>query len=288
MKLDFSLYGLLNHFLFFGLGFFIALVTAKKVKKKPVENHVPATPDTVVKKENKFALFIKRRIIRIILTVLYLVIFFVFLRYKQISYTHFITFGISFILFFLFFRLKKIMSTLFVLLIIGILTVFILFNRSLYLLFHEEVIGRIEIQNVSAGFIKMKITKLDDGDVTKVHKNIRVKGTQFGIFCYQLYYKKWLSFIGVEHKFMWAGVMGVKFNLEKNGRAKAKLDIYILDPSNFAKNQKIWNNLEQKELLLPGVRTVQRVIILKTPVKNAVYKIIKHRTGQTTIERKKQ
>lgn len=280
MKLDLSLYGILNHILATGLGFFIALVFSKKKDKKKQDT------DSVPENSNKVLKFVKRRIIRLTLALLYLALFIIFFRYPNFYYTQLITLAVSTVIFFLFFRLKKIMGTFFFLILISFIVMFVMLNRSLYLLFKEETIGKIKITSMSPEFITMRIQELQDGEVEKTHKSVRVKGRQIGVFAYQLFYKKWISFIGFEHKFLWSGVLGVKFKLAEKGRAKAKLDIYILDPSNYAKNQKIWTNLEQKELFLPGVRTVQRLIVLKTPVKGAVYKVIKHRTGQLTIERK--
>ncbi len=286
MKLDYSLYGLLNHFLATGLGFFIALLASKKKKKQKSSLETSRRQDYQQgeKQANPVVKFIKTRFIRVSLAVLYIVVFFLFFRYSKFHYTQLITLAVSAIIFFLFLRLKKIIGSVFVLLIIAFIAMFIMLNRSLYLLFKEETVGRIKIINSAADFITMRIEELDDGDIKKVHEKVRVRGNQIGIFAYQLYYKKWISFLGFEHKFLWAGVLGVKFRLAKRDRAKANLDIYILDPNNYAKNQKIWTNLEQKELFLPGVRTVQRLIVLKIPVKGLVYKIIKHRTGQITIE----
>ncbi len=289
MKLDLSLYGLLNHILMTGLGFFIALVFSKKKKKSSSENNEPLkSENSAGTKKSSLLKFVKSRIIRVGLAFFYIIIFFIFFRYSKISISQLITLVVSTGLFFLFFKLKKVMGTLFFLMIIAIVVMFVMLNRSLYLLFKEEVVGRIKITSVAPGFITMKIQELDDGEVKKTHEKVRVQGNQIGVFAYQLFYKKWMSFLGVDHKFLWAGALGVNFKLSKQGRAKANLDIYILDPDNYAKNQKIWTRMEQRELFLPGVRTVQRIIVLKSPIKGATYKVIKHRTGQLTLEIKRK
>lgn len=289
--MNFSLSAMLNYFLFIGLGFFLALFITKKRKKSKVKANPVVNKKTSDSKESyntkigKKPSFISNRLIRLVLLVLYLIIFFIFFKYNSFSFYQLIAFISSFLIFLAFFRLKKIIGTLFILLIIALIILVVMFNRSMYLLFHEETVGKIKIVEVKPTYLKLRVVKIEGNLVTKVYKSVKVEGSQFGVYCYQIYYKKWLSFIGFEHKFHWSAVMGLKFSELERGRAKAKVDIYVLNPENFIKNDKLWRKLEKRELILPGIRSVQRIFVIKTPVKGAVYKLIKHRTGQVSLER---
>ena len=287
--MDFSLYALKNHFLAAGLGFFLSFVFAKKKVSRPKDemhnSDFMEHGQELDTRINKRFLFFKERIIRLILFVIYLAVFFIFFSYKKISVSLVWTFVVSFLIFFAFFKFKKLMGSAFVILLALFIAFVILFNRSLYILFHEEVIGRIKIVKLESGYVTVDVKELSGNETIKQYKNIKLRGNQFGIFSYRLFYKKWLSFLGLEHKLYWAGVIGLKISdVDTSGRANASAEIVMLDPSNYIKKARFWKMLEKRELILPGVRNVQKDFIFKSPVLGRVYKVIKHRTGNLTIE----
>lgn len=283
--MDFSLSALLNYFLFTGLGIFTALFIFKKTvkTKKPILEKENPTKTT----SHKPVIFsyLRKRIIRFIFLILYLALFLIYLNYAKISIHQILFFFYSFLIFACYLKFKKTLGIAFTLLIIGLIAVIIMFNRSMYLLFSEETVGRITVKTIQNNTVTVKIEELKSARVIRTQEEVRLTGSQFGVYAYQMMYKKWLVFIGFEHKFHWAGVVGVKIGDFNRGQAHADMDIRLLDPDNFFKDNAFWTKLEKRELILPGVRTVQRLFVIKTPVEGAVYKLIKHRTGQITLER---
>eukprot|EP01059_Diplonema_ambulator_P017882 TRINITY_DN2999_c0_g3_i1.p1 TRINITY_DN2999_c0_g3~~TRINITY_DN2999_c0_g3_i1.p1 ORF type:complete len:287 (+),score=63.16 TRINITY_DN2999_c0_g3_i1:42-863(+) len=150
----------------------------------------------------------------------------------------------------------------------------ILFTRSLYVLLHEETMGTIKIYR-----------KYDDSEEFTAHiattpiippSIVEGTGDSIGVLIHEILLSPFLTFLGFDSRLSWSSVVAID---ERSQTHKP-----ILTVSSIAHDS--WITLERLPWI-PGVRAIERKIVMKSAPDGASFIVKKSKTGGVWFEQEK-
>ena len=141
----------------------------------------------------------------------------------------------------------------------------ILLIRSFMLLFREETIGHVEIRKNEKGYTAT-ITQINGG-LKSSPLVVEGVGTDIGFYFFEILLSPLVTFVGIQSSICWAAVVDI------NGESHKQLVELSHVPLST------WRVLETLPFI-PGVRSIQRSIVVKTTHECVKYRVNKNSLGQ--------
>eukprot|EP01063_Lacrimia_lanifica_P038911 TRINITY_DN8399_c0_g4_i1.p1 TRINITY_DN8399_c0_g4~~TRINITY_DN8399_c0_g4_i1.p1 ORF type:complete len:282 (+),score=98.02 TRINITY_DN8399_c0_g4_i1:84-929(+) len=150
----------------------------------------------------------------------------------------------------------------------------VLLVRSFYVHLHEEEIGRLEVTRAHPDDLEftVTITTVKDGAVSEP-VTAHTKGQDVGVLVHEVLLHPLLNFVGLSSRLSWTAVLGVDMTSNEQHVAHEISSV----------STATWRNLELLPFI-PGIRAIQRNLIMKAAAENSRYRVRKSISGQTWLQ----